>query len=279
MKQWNFAKLQRYQLLENASAIRLGLKTWDEDKLRGTVYDERSSEHDFLALYAKQFDTVELHATYYENPTPYDVMRLKKKVEDVNPNFRFCPLVPRVISHESVLNPKTRDFNQFLYALENFDEHLGSVILQLPESFASQQLGTLRNFLACWPGEIPILLDFRHRSWFDNRSFDSLLKGNVGLLVTDDIGLEKNHERFVTGENLAVRFIGRSKLERDDQRLALWIYRMNEFGAMGIRNTSFFYYEQPELCLGTLQKMAKSIGGRVRVPEAYDKESDQLAFF
>ncbi len=280
LKQWNFAKLQRFQLQDEASSIRLGLKSWASEKLRGTIYDEKSPEGDFLTLYAKQFDTVELHATFYENPTPYDVMRLKKKVEGVNPNFRFCPILPRVISHESLLNPKTRDFNRFLYALENFEEHLGSVILQLPESFTSSGLGTLKNFLHCWPREIPLLIDFRHRSWFDHKGiYDPLLKNNVGLFITDDIGLEKNFERFITGESLGVRFIGRSKLETDDQRLALWVYRMNEFGAMGIKNSYFFLYEQQEMCLGILQKMAGSIGGRIRVPESYDVASDQLEFF
>ena len=280
LKQWNFAKLQRYQLQNEAASIRLGLKTWDEILLRGTIYDQRSLDVDFLELYAKQFDTVELHDTFYEMPTPFDTDQWKRDVEKVNPNFRFCPLVPRVISHETNLSTQTKFFSNFLYALEGFDKHLGACILQLPETFAPASFGILKNFLSKWPKEVRLMIDFRHKEWFlQQNSFKDLLKNNIGLFITDDIGLEKNHERFITGDNLGVRFIGRSKLGGDDQRMALWVYRMNEFGAMGILDSYFFLYEQPEMCLGLLQKMSNSIGGRTKVPKAYDSTSDQLSLF
>lgn len=280
LKQWNFAKLQRYQLQNEAASIRLGLKTWNENKLRGTIYDHKSPESDFLSLYASQYDTVELHETFFEAPNPYDVQRWRKKVESINPNFRFCPIIPRVISHETALSVSSSHLTKLFYSLENFETHLGACILQLPETFAPTHISVLKKFLEQWPRELQIMIDFRHKAWFEQKTFiSSLMKKNVGIFITDDIGQEKKFERFVTGENIGVRFIGRSKLGGDDQRLALWVYRMNEFGAMGIKDSYFFLYEQEEMCLGILQKMANSIGGKTRVPKGYNVQSDQLELF
>lgn len=280
LKQWNFAKLQRYQLQNEAASIRLGMKTWDESLLRGTVYHEKALEQDYLPTYASQFDTVEVHETFLNMPSPYDTDRLKRKVEKINPNFRFCPLVPRVLSHETKLSTQTKHLDHFLYALEGFDQHLGACILQLPETFAPTDVAVLKNFLRSWPREVRLMIDFRHKQWFSHKAlWTDLLKDNIGLFITDDIGLEKNYERYITGDNLGVRFIGRSKLGGDDQRMALWVYRMNEFGAMGILDSYFFLYEQPEMCLGLLNRMANSIGGKTRVPKPYDVASDQLSLF
>ncbi len=280
LKQWNFAKLQRFQHQNDAASIRLGMKTWDNDLLRGTIYDERTLPGDYLGLYASQYDAVEVHDTFRDPPTPYDTDRLKRKVEKVNPNFRFCPVVPRIISHETNLSTETKHLTNFLYALEGFDLHLGSCILQLPETFSPTSMPLLKNFLAQWPLELRLMIDFRHKHWFlQKNAFAELMQKNIGVLITDDIGLEKRFERFVTGDNLGVRFIGRSKLESDDQRLALWVYRMNEFGAMGIKDSYLFLYEQPEMCLGLLQKVANSIGGITKVPLGYDTSSDQLSLF
>lgn len=277
LKQWNFAKLQRYQLQEQAAMIRLGLKTWNENKLRGTIYDLKSPEGDFLSLYAAQYDTVELHSTFIEPPNPHDVSRWKKKVEGVNPNFRFCPIIPRIISHETGLSTQTSHLNKLLYSLECFDQFLGACILQLPETFSPSSISSLKKFLEQWPQELQILIDFRHKGWFEQKTLmNSVIKKNVGVFITDDIGLEKRYERYITGESLGVRFIGREKLGGDDQRLALWVYRMNELGAMGVRNSYFFLYEQEEMCLGILERMANSIGGATRIPKDYNVQSDQL---
>ena len=214
LKQWNFTKLQRYQLQNEAASIRIGLKTWDDHLLKGTIYDEKSLPQDYLSLYAAQYDTVELHETFSEMPSPYDTDKWKRKVEKTNPNFRFCPIVPRVISHETNLSTQTKHLTNFLYALEGFDIHLGSCILQLAETFSPAGLPILKNFISQWPKEVRLMIDFRHKEWFLNKNiFSELLKKNIGIFITDDIGLEKRHDRFITGDNLGVRFIGRSKLE------------------------------------------------------------------
>ena len=280
LKQWNFSKLQRFQHQEDASSIRLGLRGWKDDLLKGTVYDPKSTERDYLSQYAAQFDTVELSDTFHEMPNPYEMERLKRKVEKVNANFRFCPLIPRLMSHETNLDLTTKHLDQFLYSLEALGSHLGATILQMPEAFGLRDLQRLKAFLSRWPKELQLLIDFRHQEWSRQRSsFKDLFRENIGLLITDDVGREEESERFVTGESLGVRFIGRSKLEGDDQRLALWVYRMNEFGAMGIKDSYFFLSEQPEMCLSILHMVSNSIGGRTRVPRSFDYESDQLSLF
>lgn len=282
-KNWNLLKLQRYQRPDHDSLVRLGMKTWESIKYRGTLYDFDTPLDEFLKIYASQYDCVEYHSSFHGVPSQRRMEALKREVHEVNKNFQVCPLIPRRISHEFPLGDNLYDLKEFLESMNILGKHLGPCILRLPETFAIAEIKILMRFLKIWPPETRLALHFTNAEWFKRgealKHLIQELQGSlISILIEDRIEAPVVPEKLLMSDHLMVRFFGRPNLNQDDQRLALWIYKLGEFKGYGIKSPYFFLYEQEEMCLSLLKKMANSMGGNVRVPESFDQNSKQMGF-
>lgn len=282
-KNWNLLKLQRYQQNNHDALVRLGMPTWESAKLRGTLYDFDTPIDEFLKSYAAQYDAVEYHESFVEVPSERKMEALRREVETVNKNFRFCPVIPRRVSHEFELGENKFDLEEFFQSVGHLGPHLGPCILRLPETFSPQSLKPLFRFLKLWPTETNLAIQVTHAEWFRKGEYlKSLHKdingGPFSILIEDRIELPINAEKLLSSNHLIVRFFGRPNLNQDDQRLAMWVYKLGEYKAYGIKNSFFFLYEQEEMCLSTLKKMANAMGGNVRIPSSFDVNSKQMGF-
>lgn len=281
-KNMNLLKLQRYQQHNDGSLVRLGMPTWESLKLQGTLYDYRTPIEDYLRLYAAQFDCVEYQQSFADTPSESTVRKLKDIVS-INPRFRFCPIIPRRVSHEFPLGENYFDMKEFLETFSLLGEHLGPVVLRLPEIFAPEKWKTIVKFIKRFPEEKRVVVHLTHAEWFKKTeclfALASDLKGTrASILINDDMTSELPVTKLLSSDHLMIRFHCHSKLGQDDQRLAMWVYRLGEYKAYGIKNSYFFLYEEEEMCLALLRKMANSIGGDVRVPEKFDENADQTSF-
>jgi len=279
----NLLKLQRYQTTDMDSQIRLGTETWESALYKGTLYDHQAPIDEFLRAYAAQYDTVEYHASFQDVPSKREMRELRVEVSDVNPDFKFCPLVPRRISHEFPLGENKFDLQEFIEAIRELGPHLGPCILRLPETLSPLQMKSLDRFYKNWPEDLALAIHFTHLDWVKKESFLNLvardLEGtNMSILLEDRIEAPLNFGRLLSSSHLVVRFFGRPNLNQDEQRLAMWVFKLGEYRGYGIKQSHFILYEQEEMCLKILQKMANSIGGNVRVPKSFDETSNQLGF-
>jgi uncharacterized protein YecE (DUF72 family) len=281
-KTWNLAKIQRYQLHEENDQIRLGLGSWMNIKYRGTIYDPKCAPEEFLKTYASQFDSVELGSTFHVIQSLEQVDDWVRDVREVNGNFRFCPKIPRVISHEQDITQNSQNLEYFISTVRGFKETLGTCVLQLPESFGVSSLAALRLFLKLWPSDLKLALEFRHQEWMEKHSplvklSQELQGSHVTFVVTDVLNAPQIAQHLhLTSDHVMIRFMARSKSQMDEQRLALWVYRLGEFKGYGVKNSYFFLHEQEEMCLGILKKMANSLGSNVKVPKEYDRNAGQM---
>lgn len=278
----NLLKLQRYQHNFEDSLIRLGMRSWESAKLCGSLYDHGTPIDEYLKNYAAQYDSVEYHDSFLEIPSTRNMRELRAQVEKVNKNFKFCPVIPRRISHEFQLGENLFDLKEFLEAIDELGPHLGPCVLRLPETFSPLQMKHLDKFYKVWPKERPLAIQFTHDDWLRNPMFLTLvakdLEGtNISILIEDRLDAPVNVSALLTTNHLIVRFFGRLS-EQDEARLAMWVYRLGEYRAYGIKNSFFFLYEHEEICLGLLKKMASSIGGNVKVPQTFDVNSRQMGF-
>ena len=280
---WNLLKLQRYQQMGDDSLVRLGTKTWESAKYKGTLYDHDTPIEEFLPMYAAQFDAVEYQATFFDIPSERRMGELRKSVEGINKDFRFCPVIPRRISHEFEWGENTFEMEEFFTSMKALGNHLGPCILRLPETFAPEMWRKLFHFFRHWPSSWPLSVQLTHTEWFKKVPvWKNLLKeirgSRFSILIEDKLEWELNPEKFLTSDHLIVRFSGKASLGRDDQRLAMWIYKLGEFRGYGVKQSYFFLYEQEEMCLSMLQKFASGMGGRIRMPQSYDINSKQMGF-
>jgi uncharacterized protein YecE (DUF72 family) len=282
-KNMNLLKLQRYQVANHSSKTRLGTSGWESLKYQGTLYDFKTPLEEMLGIYASQFDAVELHQTFSDSLSERRIWALKKEVEKVNPDFRFCPLLPRRISHEFPLGENPIELREFIETITLLGTHLGPVILRLPETLSPDKRRLLTKFFQLWPRNLRLALHVTGDEWLRKEealvSLAGEIRGSlVSLLIEDRLGSELPIEKLITSDHLLIRFFGRPKAEQDEQRLALWVYRLSEYKALGVKNSCFFLYEEEEMCLSLLKKMANSLGGNVRVPQSFDLNSNQTSF-
>jgi uncharacterized protein YecE (DUF72 family) len=184
-----------------AAPVRIGTCSWADEALVKQWYPKEVTPRERLAWYAEHFSTVEVDSTYYRVPdermvqgwadrTPDDfVMHVKAfglmtrhpvRLEQLPPNLRDG--MP--VDHRGRVDRPSRElratvFRAFREALEPLRAagKLGGILFQLPPyvvwkpssldylEWAHEQLG----------GDT-MLVEFRHRSWFENGVVEEVLR-------------------------------------------------------------------------------------------------------
>ena len=144
--------------------IHLGCPVWSFKGWVGNFYPKGAKPSDFLREYARRLTTIEGNTTFYAVPAP-------KTIEDwvtATPGtFRFCPKIPKAVSHEGTLKENLPRALEFAGLLRGLGIRLGPMFLQLPPRFSPKQIDDLRTFLDGWPQDLRLAVEVRHLGWFD----------------------------------------------------------------------------------------------------------------
>jgi len=167
----------------NLSACRLciGTQGFSSGDWGGTFYPPGTAARDFLAFYARVFDTVEINTTFYSVPSP---RTLQGWAQRVPPAFTFSLKVPRVITHEKSLAGVEGDLSLFLDRARLLGDRLGALLVQLPPSFVRSSEDRLRAFLRLLPTDMPFAIEFRHASWQNEEIYALLRQYGVAWCVS-----------------------------------------------------------------------------------------------
>lgn len=174
----------------------------------GPFYPENLPAGKWLAYYAREFDTVELNVTYYRVPTERMV---RGWIERTPADFLFSIKAHRSLTHERE-EPQTETFRARARQLQDAGK-LACVLLQFPYAFRPtpenrRYLKELREALA----GMPVVVEFRHRAWIQEQTFEALRQMELGFCCVDEPrlpGLMPPVAR-VTGPVAYVRFHGRN---------------------------------------------------------------------
>lgn len=144
--------------------IWLGTCAWSFDDWRDVFYPHDLPHNRWLQFYAGHFRAVEMDSSFYHVPSAHMVDHWR---ELVGSEFRFCPKLPRSLSHDKRLEHPAPEIAMMEKLADEFGPHLGCVLLQLPPSFHACPHGkkVLRAFLRAWPARVPLAMEFRHESW------------------------------------------------------------------------------------------------------------------
>lgn len=164
--------------------LRIGTSGYSYDDWKGFFYPEQIKQSEMLAFYARTFGTVEINYTYYRPPTARTLGAMAAKVPD---DFVFTIKATREMTHEREDNAQV--FSDFVAALSPLVESgkLGCVLAQFPSSF--RQSEAERGYLAMFRermGDLPLVFEFRHRSWFDEPMLAYLHALDIGFCCVDE---------------------------------------------------------------------------------------------
>ncbi len=164
----------------------IGSAIWAHQGWVGNFFPKGTKQADYLREYAKRLTTVEGNTTFYAAPS---VETVRRWVEDTPATFRFCPKLPRSVSHAGQLMPHLGEAQRFIDLMQNLGARLGPMFLQLPPRYSPKLLGDLQKFLAAWPREVQLALEVRHLDWFSepqHATLNDLLRAHdMGRVLID----------------------------------------------------------------------------------------------
>lgn len=164
----------------------IGCPIWSWKGWVGNFYPEGTKPSEFLHEYTKRLTTVEGNTTFYAVPSQ---KTLEGWAEEMPATFRFCPKVPKAISHEGKLMDNAERARQFIEIMSGLGTRLGPMFLQLPPRYSPKNIGDLTAFLSLWPREVRLAVEVRHLDWFDSphdETLNDLLTENNMARVTID---------------------------------------------------------------------------------------------
>lgn len=162
--------------------IRLGTQGWNYDAWVGVFYPSGTRATDFLSVYARAFDTVEVDSTFYAIPPASTVRGWAARTP---PGFVFSLKMPQVITHEKRLLDAQDDTSLFLERARGLGDKLGPVLLQMGPDFGIRELPALAAYLPTLPRDMSFAIEFRRREWITREVHALLAEHGVALALSD----------------------------------------------------------------------------------------------
>ncbi len=192
----------------------IGCPIWSWKGWVGNFYPEGTKPSEFLHEYTRRLTTVEGNTTFYAVPAQ---KTLEGWAEEMPPTFRFCPKVPKAISHEGKLMDNVERASEFIKIMSQLGTRLGPMFLQLPPRYSPKLIGDLTAFLASWPREVRLAVEVRHLDWFDSphdEALNELLSEHNMARVT----IDTRPIRDLDGDEILAGSVYQSLLEARERK-------------------------------------------------------------
>ena len=184
------------------SNIHVGCSGWVYKHWRGLFYPEGLPQKRWFERYAEEFDTVEINASFYRVPLPTTFDGWREKAPS---GFHYAVKLNRFISHMKKLIGCDEEIERFIGLARQLGPALGPILVQLPPSL-HKDMDRLEAFLKVLPADLEHVVEFRHKSWYDEEILALLDRFGAGFVAHDMKGLKS--PRWASGQTAYVRFHG-----------------------------------------------------------------------
>jgi uncharacterized protein YecE (DUF72 family) len=241
----------------------LGCPVWACDSWADIVYPPKTPRSAYLQWYAKSFNSVEGNSTFWAIPSPRQTALW---AASVGPDFRFALKFPRVITHDARLRDCQSSLAAFIDAAKPLAERgcLGTCFIQLPPTLAVDELPLLQRLCDPLPDWMPIAVEPRHASFYDQAAGEAALDRWLRDLRYDRVLFDSRPlyslpartdcervsqtrkprtplRQTVTGRSPFLRLIGRDDPEEVERFLAEWSEPIAKWVDQGLRPVVFVH--------------------------------------
>jgi len=151
--------------------LHVGCAMWTHKAWQGGI---QGPAHERLRSYAEWCNAVEGNTTFYATPTRDTVASWARQTD---PGFRFVVKLPKLITHERRLAGVDEPLGAFLDAVEPLGPRAHALWVQLPASFAPDDVPVLAGFLRRLPAAHRYAVEVRHPAFFDDSRSTRRLEG------------------------------------------------------------------------------------------------------
>lgn len=264
---------------ENSLEAYVGCAKWNRADLKG--FYPRGTK-DELTYYSRQFNSIELNATFYKMPDWQQVETWKNKTPD---GFKFFPKITDLITHYRRLINVEEPIQNYCDAVSNFQEKLGMAFMQLHDNFKPKDFERLKNALEFFPEEIPLGVEVRNEEWFSNEAisheFSTLLeKQNMANIIVDTAGRRDMLHMRLTSPVAFIRYVGANH-KSDKERLDDWVKRIKIWKDEGLQQLYFFIHqnievESPLLSACFIENLNKELNLNLKIPNKKEDKNPTL---
>ena len=229
----------------------------------GEFYPKHTSQRDYLAYYSKNFNCVEIDSTFHAIPKPSIV----QSWFNITPNeFIFCLKTPRIITHEIGLKASIGLMSEFLDSIKPLEHKTGPILIQLPPSYTQARISDLQIFIESLPVNFQYAIEFRHPSWYNDKTTLLLRKYHICWVTIDYPNIPKDIR--LSTDFIYMRWIGINGMyrghsfERVEKRSELmsWFEMINSNQESVQRIYGFFNNDYTGFAAGTCKRFLQLSG-------------------
>ena len=256
---------------DNPLEAYVGCAKWNRADLKG--FYPRGTK-DELSYYSRQFNSIELNATFYNSPSKEQVITWKDKTP---PNFKFFPKLPQSISHYSRLLNCDEKVTAFVDSTVLFEDKLGMAFLQMHDNYKPKDFDRLASFLENFPKGYPLALEVRNKEWFATpeiaRELHKTMRQNsITNILVDTAGRRDMLHMHLTTPIAFVRYVGANH-PTDYDRLLDWVKTIKIWKEAGLQKLYFFIHqnielESPLLATHFIKELNKELGTDLQLPNS-----------
>jgi len=192
----------------------VGCPVWSFKGWVGNFYPKGTKPAGFLREYARRLTTIEGNTTFYAVPAPRTV---EQWVSETPETFRFCPKVPKAISHAGKLMDYVDRARAFVDVMKGLEARLGPLFLQLPPRYSPKLFGDLQAFLSAWAKDVRLAVEVRHLDWFES-PHDEALNGLLADHNMARVTIDTRPIRDLAGDNILAGSTYESLLEAREHK-------------------------------------------------------------
>lgn len=199
--------------------IHIGTSGWSYKHWRGTFYPQELKVKDHFSYYLKNFNTVEINATFYRLPAAATFLNWKKMVPS---DFIYVIKASRYITHIKKMHDPAESLAGFMDHVKELGSNLGPILFQLPP-FMKCNVPLLERFIAALPQKYRYVFEFRNSDWYRAEVYAVLKKHNCAFCIYELAGHMAPFE--VTADFVYLRLHGPGNKYQgsySDQALQKW---------------------------------------------------------
>jgi uncharacterized protein YecE (DUF72 family) len=220
------------------AALHIGTQGWNYEGWVGPFYPCGTRAAEFLDLYVRAFDTVEIDSTFYAVPSANSVASWRRRAPA---GFTYSLKLPQEITHWNRLQESGEALARFCDRARELADKLGIILIQLPPDFSPRSMAALESFLPLLPADLRFAIEFRDQAWIGEKAGERLLSllgaHRVALALTDSkwmpvaliLRLIERLDEWAIKDFAYVRWMGPRELAdfsrvqiNRDREMALW---------------------------------------------------------
>jgi len=174
----------------------------------GGFYPADVKNYELLGYYSTQFTTCEINSTFYAFPKLATTKRWKKLLPE---DFVLTAKIPKIIAQAESLALTQERLKSFLHIISPLKDRLGPLVMQFSPGFEknAKTVEELEAFVNFFPhNDYTLLLEFRHKTWFNEETYDFLNDKKLGLVSAYLPYLKLNLFEEIKSECFYLRIIG-----------------------------------------------------------------------